>query len=201
FALTDASGLTIIGTLDVTGHTLVLDDTNAGGIVENGTAIIKAGTLTGSSSGPTTLANAANAIDNLDAWSNTSGAFSLTDASGLTIIGTLDATGQTVALNDSNAGGIAENGTGIIKAGTLTGSSSGPTTLANAANAIDQLSTWTNTGNSFSLTDASGLTIIGTLDATGQTVALNDSNAGGIAEGVNGAINAGTLTGSAAGGA
>src|SRR4029077_16887435 len=141
----------------------------------NGTGIIKAGTLTGSSSGPTTLANAANALDNLDAWSNTSGAFSLTDASGLTIIGTLDATGQTVALNDSNAGGIAEGVNGAINAGTLTGSSPRVADFhsTNTPNAIDTLGNFSNSsGGDFNLSDGSALTITGTLDVTGHTLVL-----------------------------
>ena len=147
--------------------------------------------MTGSSTGVAKFTDSSNAIGNLGAFTNTGGAFSLTDSSGLTITGTLDATGKTVTLVDSNASGMTENGTGIIKAATLTGSSSGVTTFNNASNAIGNLGAFTNTSAAFSLKDGSALTITGTLDATGQTVTLVDTNASGMTENGTGIVKAG----------
>jgi hypothetical protein len=193
FALTDSVPLTILGTIDVTGQTLALTDT--GGGIDAHAGILKAATLTGSTSGIADFTNAANAIVAIDGFSNTSGPFSLTDSIGLAITGTLDATGQTLTLVDS--GGGIDAHAGILNAAVLTGSTQGVADFSNDGNAVQTLNGFTNTLGAFSLSDSVPLTILGTLDATGQTLTLNDF--GGGIDAHSAILKAAALTGSSAG--
>ena len=190
-SLTDSIFLTMTGTLDPTTVTLV--DTG-GGIDASGSAII-ADTLTGSTNGVATFTNAGNDIGTLDTFTNTQGAFSLTDSVALKITGTLNATHQTVTLVDT--GGGIDASQGVIDAATLTGSTKGAATFTNAANAIGTLGGFETNGNVFTLTDSTALAMTGTLDANGQTVTLVDT--GGAIDASHGVINAATLTGSTKG--
>ncbi|HUO92789.1 MAG TPA: hypothetical protein VMU22_07700, partial [Rhizomicrobium sp.] len=190
-SLTDSIALTLTGTIDPTVVTLV--DTG-GGIDASGAAII-ADTLTGSTAGNADFTNAGNQIGTLGDFTNTSGSFSLTDSEALTVNGTLAAAHQTVTLVDTGGGIDASHG--VTQAGTLTGSATGAALFTDASNAIDTLNGFETNGNVFSLTDASALTITGTLDANGKTVTLVDSGAGIDAS--HGVVNAATLTGSTAG--
>ncbi|HEY0302766.1 MAG TPA: hypothetical protein VGC36_15575, partial [Rhizomicrobium sp.] len=156
-------------------------------------AVVKAATLTGSSTGTAAFTNAGNVIATLAGFSNTGGAFSLTDTTGLTVTGTLDATGQTLTLN---AGGGIDASGAVVKAATLTGSSTGTAAFTNAGNVIATLGSFSNTGGAFSLTDTTGLIVTGTLDVTGQTLTLN---AGGGIDASGAVVKAATLTGSSAG--
>ena len=168
-SLSDSIFLTITGTIDPT--TLTLVDTG-GGIDSSGAAII-AGTLTGSTNGVATFTNAGNDIGTLNNYTNTQGAFSLTDSVALKITGTLNATGQTVTLVDTGGGINASQG--VIEAATLTGSTKGAATFTDAANAIGTLNGFETNGNAFSLTDSTALAMTATLDAAGQTVTLVDT--------------------------
>ncbi|HEY0198066.1 MAG TPA: filamentous hemagglutinin N-terminal domain-containing protein [Rhodanobacter sp.] len=244
FNLTDAQALTVSGPVDggssttltttngdltingvVKGATTTL--TSVGAISEGGSGAITANTLTGSSSGATTLTGA-NAIDTLGRF--TAAGFNLTDTQALTVSGPVDG-GNSTTLTTTNgdltingavkgatttltsAGAIGEGGSGAITAGTLTGSSSGATTLT-GANVIGTLGRFTAIG--FNLTDAQALTVSGPVDG-GSSTTLTTTNgdltingavkgatttltsAGAIGEGGSGAITAGTLTGSSSG--
>jgi hypothetical protein len=166
----------------------------AGGIVQNAGGVT-AGALTGSSAGGVTLAQPGNAIQNLNGFSSTSGAVTITDGVPLTITGTLDASGQTLTLQDSGGGIAARNA--AIKAATLTGASAGAADFSNAANSIAVLGNFTNTAGPLSIRDSVPLTVSGTVNASGQTLALNDSAGGINASG--GVIKAATLTGGSGG--
>ena len=192
-SLTDTLALTLTGTIGAAGQTVTLNDTG-GGIDASG-AVIDAATLTGSTTGAALFTDASNQIGALTGFTNTSGAFSLTDTTPLTITGTLNATGQTVTLTETGGGLDANHG--AIDAATLTGSTTGAATFTDAANVVDTLNNFTNTNGAFSLTDSTALTVTGTLNAAGQTVTLNDT--GGGIDASAGQIIASTLTGSANG--
>jgi filamentous hemagglutinin family protein len=198
FTLNDSAAphLIMSGTIDVTGHTLTLTTT---GSIAASSAVIKAATLTGSSTGGgvTDFSNSANVIGTLAGFSNANSEFTLDDSVALVVTGTLDVTGHELTLVDTG-GGINASGA-VVKASTLTGSSTGAADFSNASNVVDTLGGFTNTGGAFSLTDTTPLTISGTLNASGQTLTLKNTG-GGIDES-GGTITAATLTGSSVGGA
>ena len=196
FSLTDSVPLTITGTLNATGQTVTLHDT--GGGIDASAAVIDAANLSGSTAGNAVFTNAANNILEIYNFTNTSGAFSLTDELPLTIGGTLNATGQTITLVNTTSQGI-DAGSGVIDAAVLTGSSAGTISFTDASNAIGTVSNFVNTSGSFLLTDSVPLKITGTLNAAGQTVTLTET--GGGIDASNGAIDAATLTGSTTGAA
>ena len=191
----DSAPLTVTGTVDASGQTLTLNDTG-GGIDASG-AVIKAATLTGSSAGVANFSNAGNVIGALNGFSNTSGPLSVKDSTALTVTGTVDASGQTLTLNDTG-GGIDASGA-VLKAATLTGSSAGAADLSNAGNVIGALNGFTNTSGPLTVKDSTALTVTGTVDASGQTLTLNDTGGGIDASGA--VLKAATLTGSSAGAA
>ena len=82
FTLADTTDLTVTGTIDVTGHTLTLD--NQDGINASG-AVIKATTLTGSAN-VADFSNASNVVANLGTFL-TSENFTLADSTDLTVVG------------------------------------------------------------------------------------------------------------------
>jgi hypothetical protein len=82
---------------------------------------------------------------------------------GVEIVGALNAAGQTVELRAEN-GPLTQSGAGIIVAGRLTGSSDGGATLG-AANRIDELGDFANTGGGFFLNVDGALSIVGTVDS------------------------------------
>src|SRR5271156_120255 len=171
FSLNDTTPLTITGALNATGHTVTL--VNSGGGIDASNGVIDAATLTGSTTGDALFTDSANAINTLNGFTNTSGDFSLTDNAPLTVTGTLDVSGHTLTLIDTD-GGI-DQPAGAIIAATLTGSTTGTADLGNAvANQIGTLAGFTNTSGSFELGDLTSLTITGRLNATGQTVTLID---------------------------
>ncbi|HEY4263758.1 MAG TPA: hypothetical protein VGM72_00445, partial [Micropepsaceae bacterium] len=191
-SIANSTTLTVTGTIDATGQSLTLQSSNGG--IDAAGAIIKAGTLGASSAGAGDFTNPANAIGNLGNFSNTAGSLSIRDSVPLSVGGTVDASGQTLTLNNSG-GGIA--GSGLVKAATLTGSSTGAVNLSNSGNLIGTLNNFTNTSGSLSIADGTSLTVTGTIDATGQTLSL--SNSGGGTNAAAAVIKAATLTGSAAG--
>jgi filamentous hemagglutinin family protein len=207
-----ASLLTTTGTADLSAS--ATEGVN-GTIKENGSGAIDAATLTGGAAGATTL-NGANQIAKLGAFTNTGGAFALTDDENLSITGTLNASSYGVTLVDT--GTIAES-TGTIDAGSLTGSSDGVTRF-NGSNLIGTLGAFTNAGaGGFSLIDGEALTINGAVNAGSGTLALTTTSgnlsianvltttgattltsAGTLKESGSGAIDALSLGGSSAGG-
>ncbi|HEX5280064.1 MAG TPA: hypothetical protein VFW28_08290 [Micropepsaceae bacterium] len=194
-SLTDnAPALTLSGTVDASGQTLTLNEI-AGGI-DASAATVKAATLTGSSAGAASFTNANNAIATFGGFSNTSGPLSITDGTALTLTGAVDASGQTLTLNDTTGGIDASAAT--VKAATLTGSTAGAGNFSNANNLIGTLGSFSNTAGALNVTDhAPSLTLAGTVDASGETLTLNET-AGGI-DASAAVVKAATLTGSTAG--
>ena len=207
-----ATDITVEGTISATSGTVTLTST---GNIDASTGIVDAKTLTGSSAGTTTLTDASNDIGTLNGFTNTSGAFSLTDDATLTITGTLNATGETVTLTTTGNGLVLDaaltgatvdlvstgtidedNGAGSITANALTGSSGGAVTLT-GTNAIANLGAFATGNNDFTLDDGA-LSITGNLDAGSGTVDLVST---GMIDEDNGAgsITANELTGSSSG--
>ena len=215
-SLTTQSGNIVIRSQLTTGGSAILN--SAGTLVESGSGAISASSLTGGAGGATTL-NGANQIASLGAFTNTGGAFALTDDEGLTISGVLNAGTHAVTLADTATLG---ESTGSIEAGTLTGSSAGGATL-NGGNQVGALGAFTNTGaGGFALTDDQSLTANGAVNAGSGGLSLTTDGgnllitalltttgtanlSASATEGVNGtikesgsgAIDAATLTGSA----
>jgi filamentous hemagglutinin family protein len=166
---------------------------------------IGATTLTGSSNGPVTLSNVflanfggfttnngallleMSGVDSTSTSINVTGAINTGTASlSITTLGysnvlNIDAplTGSTVSLN--TAGSIVENSAGIITASTLTGSAGGSVPLETAAftakNVIANLGAFEAEGG-FSLTDATALKVVGTVDARSGNLVLTTVGAG-----------------------
>jgi len=179
---------------------------------------ITAAILTGSSFGGTTL-NKTNLITDLGAFTNTgTGGIALTDGKTLTVNGAVNAgsgnltltttgTGNNIAIDKAiTAGGtvdlvsvgtIGQLVTGIITAGTLSGSATGATTL-NKANEIADLGSFTNLGGTLDLTDDQNLTITGTVKVGTHLVELTDT--GTLGESGAGLIMGRAVTGSSGGG-
>ena len=202
FALNTTGGLNVSGTVDVSGHTLTLTTGNTAGIglSEGAAGLIKADTLTGSTTGSTTLTRN-NVLANLGTFTNTLGDFALNTTGGLNVSGTVDVSGHTLTLTTGNTAGIglSEGAAGLIKADTLSGSTTGSATLTQA-NVVANLGTFTNTAGDFALNTTGGLNVSGTVDVTSHTLTLTTGNTAGIGLSENaGTITAGTLTGSTTG--
>jgi len=113
----------------------------------------------------------------LNGFTNTSGALTLKDSAPLTITGTVDATGQTLTLNDTG-GGIAASG-GAIKAATLTGSSQGAANFAGQGNAVETLGNFSTATGSFALKNSRALDVQGII--TAGALAASGTGSGDIA--------------------
>ncbi|WP_449426150.1 beta strand repeat-containing protein, partial [Rhodanobacter lindaniclasticus] len=221
---TTGAGSDLILASTLTGNTVTLA---AGRSINQTAGAIIATTLTGSSTGSTTL-NGANHIGTLGGF--TAAGFNLTNAQALAVAGpvdggastTLKTTAGDLAINGAvsgttttltSAGAINEGAGGVITAGTLTGSSTGATTL-NGANKVGTLGSFT--ASNFALTNAQTLAVTGPVDGGASTalktttgdLAINGAvsgttttltSAGAISEGTGGTMTAGTLTGSSAG--
>ncbi|HEY0301997.1 MAG TPA: hypothetical protein VGC36_11710, partial [Rhizomicrobium sp.] len=108
--------------------------------------VAEVGGFTNSGSGAFALNNA-EAIAVAGPLTNTVGDISLTTTVGdVTITGTVDGTGHVVTI--ASAGGVSAAG-GIVKAATLTGSSTGTAALTNAGNVIATLGRFSNSGGAF----------------------------------------------------
>ncbi|AIF48217.1 beta strand repeat-containing protein [Dyella japonica] len=222
--LTTTSGdLTLNGA--VSGANVSLN-ANAGAVTQAG-GTLTAGTLSGGSSGPTTLTQTGNAISALGNYS-TGGNLAVSTGGNLSVSGPVS--GANVSLTGGNTIGLGANVTatgtlglygaavtqsaGTLKAATLTGQSTGATSLTQPTNVIGALGTYTSNG--FSLVNASGLQVTGALTG-GASVALTTQsgnlvinnavsgasvalNAGGaISEGVGGTLSTSVLTGGSSG--
>ncbi len=195
FALTDGGTLAIGGAVSAgtgnltltttgTGSNIVIDKaitagetvdlTSTGAISQTSAGIVTAAVLMGSAGAATTLSKA-NEIANLGAFSNTGGAFSLTDDQSLAISGTINSGTHEFVLVDS---ATIDETTGIIDAATLTGKSAGSATI-NGANQIATLDAFTNAGTGgFSLTDDGALVINGAVNAGTGTLMLTTTGSG-----------------------
>ncbi|HWU78023.1 MAG TPA: hypothetical protein VN043_16110, partial [Rhodanobacter sp.] len=221
-ALSSAGGLAL--SKNINASTVALAAT--GNISQSGGSIT-AGTLSGQSTGSTTL-NAANHIGTLGNFSATN--FALTNAQSLAVNGSVNGGASTalattagdLAINGvlngttttlTSAGVISEGSGGVITADMLSGSSVGATAL-NGANRIGTLGGFT--AANFALTNAQALSVTGAVDGGASTalattsgdLAINGAvkgtattltSAGAINEGGGGVITADTLSGSSVG--
>nr|WP_199043850.1 filamentous hemagglutinin N-terminal domain-containing protein [Dyella sp. ASV24] len=179
------SNLTLNGNVNAQSLSL-----NSGGSITQSGGALSVATLSGASSGSTTLAQANN-ITALGSFS--ANGFNLNNSNALAINGALNSGAGTTTLNV--AGDITEGTGGSITAGTLAGSSTGSTTLLNQANNITALGNFTS--SEFSLSNSSALAINGALNSGAGTATLNVT--GAITENAGGSITAGTLVGSSSG--
>ncbi len=181
------------------------------GINGNGAGFIIADLLTGSANGATTL-TAANVVNNLGAFAVTSGQFSLTDTTPLTVVGTVSSAGALtltetgfgngIALDASlsgttvdliSTGGIAQTSSGTISATTLEGSAVNDVTL-NAANTSNNLGAFTVSSGNFAYTNAAPLKVTGAVTVNTSTgiIDLTTTGAGSNLT-INGALTAATV--------
>jgi filamentous hemagglutinin family protein len=200
----------------ITGSAATLDLIAGGTIGQASGGILNVATLTGSSTGASTL-SAANQIANLGAFTTTGGGFVLTDDQNLSVDGVVNAGAHIFRLTDTGTTG--ESGQGAIDAATFEGSSSGGAAL-NGANRITDLGAFTVSGSGgFALTNAKLLTVNGVVNGGAGNLSLVTTSAGGnividagvsaggtvdlvstdtISQNAAGIITAGTLTGSSA---
>jgi hypothetical protein len=181
------------------------------GISGNGAGFITANLLTGSANGATTL-TAANTIGELGPFNVTSGQFSLTDTTPLTVIGAISAagaltltetgSGNGIALDAAvsggtvdliSTGGITQNASGTISATTLEGSAVNDVTL-NAANTSNNLGIFTVSSGNFSYTNAAPLKVTGavTVNTSSGIIDLTTTGPGSNLT-INGALTAATV--------
>ncbi len=161
-----AAGITIVGLLDIGGGAGDLKLFSTGGITEASAAgIIDAGSLYGTDSGGQVSLGSANEIASLGSFAAGANNFSLNNAIGLDIAGTVSvASGNYLALT-----GTSLNETGIIDAGTLVGSFSNNVSLA-AANSIGTLGAFTLSAGTLTLDDTGLLNITGPVNAPSGTL-------------------------------
>lgn len=221
-SITDAkaTGLTVTSAVDAgSGNTLILTTTNGGsltlsanvnavggggtvdlvsaGTVSQTSGVITTSTLTGSSVGGASFNNTANAIGTFGPFSDTAnGNVTLADGQNLTVSGAVSLGAGTLTLTST---GTIVGDTATITAATLTGSSVGGASFANAANALGTFGPFSDTGNGdINVTDGQNLTVTGAVSLGTGTLTLTST---GAIAGDTATITAGTLTGSSAGGA
>ncbi|HEX3883807.1 MAG TPA: MBG domain-containing protein [Stellaceae bacterium] len=178
-----ANSFTIDGFI-VTG-TLTL---NGGGTIgETASGRITAATLTGSSAGDTVLNGPSNFVDNLAAFSTTTGGANgnftlvLVGNNAFTIVGAVNAGTGTVSLTNPGflPSSITEQTGGSIAAGTLIGSAGGSAFFQQPGNQIANLGPFTETaGANFALTDARALDVSGSVNAGVGFISLTTTGAG-----------------------
>jgi hypothetical protein len=233
-SLSTSGTLAINSTLNAATGAVSLTTTVSGkGISQNGSGVITAGTLTlTTTDASAALDGVANAVTNLGAVSLGAGALSLLDAGGLTVSGVVTASGG-ITLNSSgalaidstlNAGagtvsltttgsGNAITQTAMIAADTLIlTTTNASATLTDATNQIVHLGAVSLGSGALLLADAGGLTVSGTIAASGGVgifsggaLAINntinsgsartalETTSGDITQGVAGTITSGTL--------
>ena len=164
FALNDTgTALTLVSPLNAGAHTVSL---NASSLSQLAAAVVTAGTLTGTVTGPTNLGTATNAISNIGAFTS-GGAFTLNNGpNALSIVGSLNAANQTVSLM---TGTLTESGAGLIIAGSLGGTAS--SAALGGANQVAALGGFTAPGG-FSLTDTVALTVNGPVSAVNGAIVI-----------------------------
>jgi hypothetical protein len=200
FALTDSSGLTIDGALNV--GTSYAELYVGGTLSESDSGAITAQALTGSSLDDTAL-NGNNAFTYLGGFTTSRGAFSLTDDTSLATTGTLSSAdsvtlttnaGSNLAIyaplsgatvNLVSGGSIGQNGGGTITAATLTGSSATSTVLWTTNN-VGTLGSFTASGGQFFLNDAAPLTVTGPVNADNYNLTLETTSGNNLA--IDGAV-------------
>jgi hypothetical protein len=223
--LDSAGDLTL--TQAVQGDTVAL--VSGGNISQTASGIVTAGTLTGRSVGSTML-DPVNHVDALGSFS--AEGFDLATDRTLTVIGPVDGgdhvnlitTNGDIIINGlvsgtrttlTSAGAINQGSAGGIAASTLSGSSTGATTLEGGGNRVATLEAFKAAG--FSFTNGQSLIVAGPIEGGARTTLTTTRggdlsidgavqggmmtlvSAGAINEGASGSLTADTLTGSAAG--
>jgi len=188
--VTDSQALSLLGYISVGSAGTVSLTTLAGGVAQDPSAALIAGTFTsGGLAGALNLAGSANQIGTL---SNVSavGALTVVDSNALTLSGLIAASGGTVDLT-TTTGGITQAG-GTLIAATLTsgGNIAGTLTLNAPTNQIGTISGVSATG--LSLYDATALTLAN-LVSVGPAGFADFTVAGGLNQATSGALIAGTL--------
>ncbi len=199
------ANLTIDGTLKGTNTKLLA----FGSIGEGAQGSLQAGTLTGSSTGSTTLDGVNNAVANLGNF--TANGFSLTSGQGLTVAAgstvdgkanttlTTTGAGHDIGIDGTVKGGlvtlvasgaIGEGAGGRVQAGGLTGSSVGDTRLTQTE--IDALNAFN--AKNFSLTNAGDLAVGGPVTTTGNAGDISLATTSGHALSVNQAVKGAAIT-------
>jgi filamentous hemagglutinin family protein len=178
FTLTDGQALNLTGLLNAGTGVVTLNAT--GTITELAGGSITAATLTGSSAGNALFGQSGNLVANLGGFATTAGGnngnFTLTNGAALNLTGLVNAGTGVVTL--TVAGPIAEQSSGAIRAGMLTGSSVGGTTL-NQTNLVTDFGPFTNTGpGGLTLTNGQPLNVTGALGAGAGGLALTTTGAG-----------------------
>ena len=180
---TTAGGIALSGTFDMLNRSLELDAT--GLVTDTVGPLINVGTLTGNT-GTVTLTNVSNTITNLGNFT-TGGAFALTDAGALTVMGAVAAgspaapnAGNTATLTLSTGGalqiGVGGGAAGSLNAGNVALTAGGAITEPNGSIATNSLAaSTTGTGGDVSLTSTSNLISASTgISATNGSVILVD---------------------------
>jgi hypothetical protein len=223
--LDSAGDLTL--TQAVQGDTVAL--VSGGNISQTASGIVTAGTLTGRSVGSTVL-DPVNHVAALGSFS--AKGFDLATDRTLTVIGPVDGgdhvnlitTNGDIIINGlvsgtrttlTSAGAINQGSAGGIAASTLSGSSTGATTLEGGGNRVATLEAFKAAG--FSFTNGQSLIVAGPIEGGARTTLTTTRggdlsidgavqggmmtlvSAGAINEGASGSLTADTLTGSAAG--
>jgi len=204
-----ANAMTFNGAVSAGTSTMALT-ANVGGISEATTSAITTALLTGSALGSVNLAGTTNAITALGVigtpFNDAGQAFSLTDASALTVNGV---TANTVALTapsftipgaltgttsvglTANIGGMTESGS--VTTALLTGGATANVALT-GTNVIPSIGPFTVTGGSFSLTDTGSFAFNGAVSATNVTATTGGTGAIAVNTTVAAAPTGGTLT-------
>lgn len=159
--LTTQSG-TFSATALVIGNDGLSVQTTAGAIGQNGAFSVQGSSTFNAGSNNITLTNTQNAFTGAVSLTGNNAALTNSVA---TVLGASQIAGALTLTSEST---LSQNGG--ISAASLGGSSAGDTTLTNQSNAIATLGNFNASGN-FSLTDATALTVSGTLSASNVTLA------------------------------
>ena len=179
-----AAGISVDGSVDLTGRVNTLVFQTSGAVNEPAGPIL-VGTLTGGAVSGATLAAASNAIGTLTGFTVSAGNLTLRDSTGLTLGGLVSA--GTVDLSVAS-GGVTQAASGTMVAAALhsSGSVAGTVSLAGTGNAIGTLLDFGVTGGDFSLVNTGSLSVAGTVAA--GNISLRSGTIG-----IPGFLNAGTV--------
>jgi hypothetical protein len=179
----------------ITAGNQLLSITAGGTIDEGGKGVITAGTLTGSAQGAMTL-DGTNAIGTISALS-AGGALTVVNSQLLTLANQVSVGSSGTVDLTTTAGGVTQDVSGTLVAGTLTstGSITGTVSLAGTANAVGTIASLAVTSGDFSLTDTGTISLAGPLTANNITIGAPTIVASGVADAPGGLVtlNAGSI--------
>jgi hypothetical protein len=181
-----------LGSLTLTG---AVTSTRSLTVTSTGVLDTTAATMT-ATGGTLTLQGATGLYVGATVATSGSSTFSTTTGGNILLLGTVNATGQSVTLTST---GTISADSAVIAASTLTGSSVGGASFDNAANAIDTFGPFSDSANgAVNLADTRALNVTGVVSIGTGTLTLTSA---GAITGDGATITAGTLTGSSVGGA